>query len=218
MCIVKILMNSCNQLSQRLMEAYLKRSGIQGTVIAVSDMAVAADIVNACQIDALIYYSENPETDKHEKLFSQMAALNPDLIIMLLIVSFNAGKLDEITEEYIDEKVLLPLDPDEFTEKLKRAAGEYELKRYEIPVSEVFDSLLNYSPQGSDTVARPPAPAPEQKPVYFTTEPMSDENPDDNPDDKIWEHSDLYEYMMNQKKMLDDLNKKVREISVKLSH
>lgn len=210
---MKILMNSCNQLSQRLMEAYLKRGGIKGTVIAASDMAVAADIVTACQIDVLVYYSENPETDKPEKLFSQMAALNPNLIVMLLIDSFNAGKLDEITEEYIDEKVLLPLDPDEFTEKLKRAAGEYELKRYEIPVSDVFDSLLNYSPQGSDIEEKPSAPAPEQKPFYFTTEPI----PDENPDDKIWEHSDLYEYMMNQKKMLDDLNKKVREISVKLS-
>lgn len=134
--VMRILMNSGRHLTQRLMEAYISKCGLQAAVVSTSDRDTAAEIVQCCGIGILACYSEHPESDNLAGFLDRMLGLNPDIIILLFVDADNNDKLDVIVRAYADETIVLPADPCELLNSLRRAAKQYELHAQSLPANE----------------------------------------------------------------------------------
>ena len=79
---------------------------------------------------------EHPESDNLAGFLDRMLGLNPDIIILLFVDADNNDKLDVIVRAYADETIVLPADPCELLNSLRRAAKQYELHAQSLPANE----------------------------------------------------------------------------------
>lgn len=154
---MNIMMNPGKFLSERLMEAFIKKCGFSASVVSTSSMELMPAIAGACGIDLLACYCNAFFTADSSGLIEDIKRINPAIKVILFLEN---GIAAQSAATFADETVILPADPDEILNKLKRVLAVVGFQTKETAAAE-FAGIGNRSYAPEVGAARTP--------VFITT-------------------------------------------------